>query len=240
MLDKKDIGNYISLKLSKFRHGNFNSGRLLSHHLFISPSLGCSLCFSNIDFRLWIFLAIGLRPNRIDVAIGLIQSEVRIFGALSLGSSERVFGFSDDIAGVRFGLYDVSTRADHIGRGNQRLQTREPGIVPPIAKRVFIRIGHFWLETRIILRSGCAAHGLGVVHETWLESDACGGGTVLTELIRVYWVEIDVLSVVMVVFGLSQSVTTHFGTDDVCGCLMVFELVGHVVVWTHWFLPWVY
>ena len=58
---------------------------------------------------------------------------------------ERVLGVSDNVAGVWFLLNEVAAWTDHIGSGNEWLETGEAGVVPAVAEGELLRRGHFWL-----------------------------------------------------------------------------------------------
>jgi len=97
-----------------FWHRDFNTGWLLRHHLFVMTGLCLSFRLSDIYHRLGGSLTIGLLADRVNVAIGLIQSEGRIFQAQALGSRKGVLGFCNDITSVGLGLNDVSPGTDNV------------------------------------------------------------------------------------------------------------------------------
>lgn len=216
-----------------FRHGNSRSGGLGSHHLFKYSSFCVSFRFTNIYLRLRSFSTICLFSYGVDRAVGLVHGEIGVFEPSASGFGERVLGLGDYFTRVGLGLNDIGSGADHVGGGNQGLQAREARVLPTVAKGEFVGVGHFGLETGVVLRPRGPAHGFGVIDEPGFKPDAGGGRSGLSEVICFDGVELLIKSVIVIIFSFSIFIFSNFGSYDMGGGSVVIIFISDVIVGSH-------
>ena len=214
----------------------YKSG-LLCHILFEKACFSTPFGFADVYLGFCCLNWLELFADGIKVRIRLIYGKVYPLNARPPRLLKRVLGLSLYVTRVWLLLNYIGAGTHYIGRRNQGLKAGEPRVLPSVPEWVFFGQRDFRFQRGIVLGSGSAPHWFGVAGESRLQAYLGGLTSWFPQPLCLQGVQILVLSIIVVVFGFGFLVLPDLGADQVGGCPVVIELVGHVVVGSYRFLP---